>query len=115
HQPGRMQLGLGPSIAPAEAVVLLQVLVEVLDAPASVVRAVLLQQPGDLVDRHPPRRGFAQAPIEEPLQALLLVALPEAPELSFRPAVQVARLLRRHLPCPCAALLVAKLLHPSCL
>jgi len=52
-QAGRMQLRLHPGIAPAEAVLVLQLLEEMPHIPAQVVPAVFIQHPGSLLLRNP--------------------------------------------------------------
>ncbi len=80
NQASLVQLGLGPGIAPAKTVVFDQVIVEVLDRPARVNRAVLLQHPVNLVDRNPLGRGLAEAAVKQTLQSIGLMAIPPASE-----------------------------------
>jgi hypothetical protein len=82
HQSGRVQLRLGPGVAPAEPVLLLNMLVEMLHVPAH-VRAVLSQHPSHPVDRHPPSRRFAEPVIDQSGKPFLLIPAPVASELSF--------------------------------
>jgi hypothetical protein len=110
-QARRMQLRLGPGVAPAEAMALHQVLVEVLHVPANILRAVEGKHPLDLVYRNPPYRGLAKPLVQEPVEPLLLVPGPVAPELPLRAAQQLACLHRRQLPPLPAAQYIAKLLH----
>jgi hypothetical protein len=65
---------LEPRVAPAKAVILHQMLVEVLDGDALIALAV---KPLDLlgpIDRNPLARRLAEPPIQQPGFALLLVA-----------------------------------------
>src|SRR4029078_11584165 len=76
HQPRRMQLRLNPRVTPGEPRGPLQVLVKVLDVPAPVLAAILIEHPGDLVYRHPPRRSLVTALGSEGSKVLLLVTVP---------------------------------------
>ena len=58
---------------------LAQVIVEMLHRPAAVDRALLLQNPGNLIHRNPLRRGLAKATVEQTVQAMLSMTIPPAP------------------------------------
>jgi hypothetical protein len=60
EQPGRLQAQLDPGVAQAEAVVLAQLVVEVLGREAGVALAIQAQHRLDLVDRHASARGLAE-------------------------------------------------------
>src|SRR5947209_11763676 len=70
HKPRCVQLRLGPSVAPREAMLPLYMLVEMLHVPVHVLGPILTQHPGDLVDRHPLRRRLAKTPIRKPSQPI---------------------------------------------
>ena len=65
HKTRLLQADLGPGIAEPEAVVAHQVLVEVLGREVPIARAVLLQDPFDLVKRRAAPRGPPQAPVHK--------------------------------------------------
>src|SRR4029453_215724 len=79
-----MQLRLHKRVAPTKIMLLLQVLVEMLDRPTTVARAVLGQHPAHLVDRNPPGRCLAQPLVEQTLKPFFLVAAPVTSELPLR-------------------------------
>src|SRR5215831_12914300 len=115
HQSGRVQLRLGPGVAPAKLVLLLNVLVEMLHVPAHVVLAVLSQHPCHPVDRHPPSRRFAESAIDQSGKPFLLKPAPVAPELSFRNSQNLASLHCREFLALPSAQNIPKLLHPAVL
>jgi hypothetical protein len=115
HKTRRMQLRLHPGVAPAEIMLLLQMLVKVLDRPARVPRAVLRKHPVQLVDRHAPGRRLAQAFVEQTFKTFLLIAAPVAPELTLRTPQDLARIHHRKLSALPAAQYIDKLLHPAVL
>ena len=65
HKTRLLQADLGPGIAEPEAVAAHQVLVEVLGREVPIARAVLLQDPFDLVKRRAAPRGPPQAPLHK--------------------------------------------------
>ena len=65
HQTRPLQGGLGPAVAQAKAVMLAQMVVEVLHRPADMAGAVLLQHPLDPIHRDPARRRLAEAAVEQ--------------------------------------------------
>jgi hypothetical protein len=79
-QPGRLQAQLGPGVAQAKAVVLAQLVVEVLGGETAVALAIQGQHRLDLVDRHPPGGRLAEPSIEQAGGAVVLVAIPPAAE-----------------------------------
>jgi hypothetical protein len=114
-QARRVQLRLGPGVAPGEAVPPLKVLVEVLHVPAQIVGAVLSEHPGNLVHRNPLLRRLAQPSVGQAFNPRLLKPVPVAAELPLRTPQQLACLHRRQLfPLP-PAQNVPKLLHPAIL
>ena len=76
-----LQDALGPAVAQLELVLGPQPLVEVLDGEVEIARPVLLQQPFDPIDRHPPARHPAAPPIDQAFRPLRLVAIPEPPKV----------------------------------
>jgi hypothetical protein len=95
HQARRVQLRLHPGVAPPEAVVAHQALVEMLHVPAPVNLPIQLQHPPRIARRNPLRRRLAEPPVDQPLSPVLLVAPPIAPELPLRHPQQLARLHHR--------------------
>ncbi len=110
-QAGRVQLRLGPGVAPAKPVPLLKMLVKMLDVPAAIFGPVLVEHPFDLVDRHPLGRGLAQALVQQPGGPFFLVALPVAPKLPLRHPQNLPRVHCRQLPPLPTAQNVPELLH----
>src|SRR5437764_9340501 len=110
-----MQLRLGPGVAPPEAVLRAQVLVEMLHVPSHVMRPVFAQHPSDLVDWHSPGRFLAKPAVDQPRKSIFLVAAPVTPELPFRHPKYLSSLECRQLLALPAAQNVAKLLHPAVL
>src|SRR6516164_5987844 len=102
-------------VAPAKAMLLPQMLVEMLHVPAMVTRLVLAQQPRHLVGRHPSGRGLPQPFIKKPLKPFLLVAPAITSELPFRAAQDLAGLLCGKLSRLPPAQHITKLLHPAVL
>jgi hypothetical protein len=92
-QVGLYATGLHPGVAQAEIMLLLQMLVEMLDGPAAVMRAVFRKHPGHLVDWHPPRGRFAQPSAEQTLEPFFLVASPVTSELPLRATQDLASFL----------------------
>src|SRR5262252_3282790 len=84
HQTRRMQLRLGPRVAPAELVVANALLVKVLHVPTAVVRPVQLQHAIDLAALNAPGRGFAQPAVDQTRFAVVLEPIPVAPKLALR-------------------------------
>jgi len=115
HQPRPMQLRLHPGVAPAEPVIAPQMLVKMLHVPAPIRLPVQPQHPSLLPRRHPLRRRLAQPAVAQPLQPVLLVAIPVAPELTLRNAQQLPSLQHRQRPRFPAAQHIQKLLHPAVL
>ena len=76
-----LQDALGPAVAQLEPVLGPQPLVEVLDGEVKVTRPVLLQQPLDPIDRHPPARDPAAPPIDQAFRPLGLVAIAQPPKV----------------------------------
>ena len=114
-QTGRMQMGLGPGIAPAKTMVLAQVIVEMLDRPARVNRTVLLHHPVDLVDRHTLGRGLAKAPVKQAIQTLILMAAPPTPKRPLAHPQDLRRLKLAQLPLPHTIQNTLELLHSKLL
>ncbi len=115
HKPRRLQLHLGPGVAPAEVVLPLQVLVEVLHVPTHVVGPVLAKHPDNLVDRHPLARRLAKTPIRKPGQPILRETLPVTPELPLRHPENLASFNCRKLLALPAVQHILELLHPAVL
>jgi hypothetical protein len=93
RKPRPLQMQLEPRVAPTEAVVLDQMLVEVLDGEALIALAV---EPLDLlgpVDRNPLAGRLAQPTIDKPGLALILVSPGPAPEGSLAHPQKLRRLL----------------------
>src|SRR6516165_11574577 len=88
-----VQLRLHPGVAPAEIMLLAEMVEKVLHRPTRIVSAVLRKHPAHLVDRHPPGRRLAQSFVEQPCKPFLLVAPAVAPELPLRAAQDLARIL----------------------
>src|SRR5580692_10137259 len=80
HGAGPLQMQLGPRITPAEAVVLDQMLVEMLDREALVALAIKPLHLLGPIGRDPFARRLAKPPVDEARLALLLVSPPPAPE-----------------------------------
>ena len=92
REPRPLQMQLQPSVAPAEAVVLHQMLVEVLDGEALIAFAI---EPLHLlrpVGRDPPARRLAEPAVDEAGLAFLLIAACPAPECPLRHPKQLRRL-----------------------
>src|SRR6202044_1933358 len=85
HHPHPLKMKLGPGVAPAEAVILHQMLVEVLDREALVALAIEPLHLLGPVDRNPPARRLAEPAVQEPGLAFLLVTARPAPERSLAP------------------------------
>src|SRR5580693_4015182 len=93
HGAGPLQMQLGPRITPAEAVVLDQMLVEMLDREALVALAIEPLHFLGPVGRDPFARRFAKPPVDEARLALLLVTARPAPERPLAHPEQLGRLL----------------------
>jgi hypothetical protein len=78
--PHPLKVKLGPGVAPAEAMVLHQMLVEVLDGEALIALATEPLHLLGPVDRNTPARRLAEPAVQEPGLALLLVTARPAPE-----------------------------------
>ena len=115
HQPGRVQLGLGPGVAPAEPVMCREMIVEVLDCPANMAGAVLFHHPGNLIDRDPAPRGLAQATVEQAIEPFALEAHPPAPERPLAHPQYLRRLNLAQFPNPDPIQQTLELLHPKLL
>ena len=92
HDARPLKMQLQPGVAPTKAVVLDQMLVEVLDREALVALAI---KPLDLlrpVGRNPPARRLAEPPVDEPGLAVLLVSPRPAPERPLAHPEQLGRL-----------------------
>ena len=111
HQPGRMQLCLGPGVAPGEVVVANPVLVKMLHVPAPIDRPIELQHPVNLCRRDPLRRRLPQPPVDQPRLALLLEPIAVAAKLPLRHPQQLARLQHRQFPPFPTAQNIPKLQH----
>lgn len=90
-QAGLLEPHLGPRVAQAEPVIADQVLVEVLHREPLVALAVKPQHPIHFVHRHPLGRGLAEPAVQEPVEPLLPVAVPPAPERALAHPQQVRR------------------------
>jgi hypothetical protein len=66
HQPRRMQLRLGPGVAPPKPMLLANVIMEMLHVPSHVVRAVFTEHPNHLIDRHASGRFLAKPSVNQP-------------------------------------------------
>src|SRR6202044_3102305 len=66
HHAHPLKMKLGPGVAPAEAVILHQMLVEVLDGEALIALAIEPLHLLGPVDRNPLARCFAEPPIDKP-------------------------------------------------
>ena len=84
HQACALQGGLGPGVAPGEAMVGAEMVVEVLDRPARMAASVLLEHPFDPVGRHAARGRLVEPSVEQSVQAIVLVAAPVAAEAPAR-------------------------------
>ena len=115
YQTRPLQHRPGPAVAQGEAVMLAQMVVEVLDRPADMAGAVLLQHPLDPIHRHPPRRPLAEPAVEQAVQTFLFVAPPVAPEAALRHPQKLGRIQRRQTLRLVASQNIAKLLHPPLL
>src|SRR5580693_6823123 len=93
HGAGPLQMQLGPRITPAEAVVLDQMLVEMLDREALVALAIEPLHLLGPVGRDPFARRLAKSPVDEARLALLLVSPRPAPERPLAHPEQFGRLL----------------------
>src|SRR5215831_8778996 len=113
HQTRRMQLRLGPRVAPAELVVANALLVKVLHVPTAVVRPVQLQHAIDLAALNAPGRGLAQPAVDQTRFAVVLEPIPVAPKLALRHSQQFPGL--RQLPPFPAAQNISKLQHSTVL
>src|SRR5262249_33907150 len=89
HQPGRMQLCLGPRVAPRDLVTAPAVLVKILPFRAAILRRKNPQLPLVLVRFEASRRLLPQARVEQPRLAFLLEPLPVASELALRHSQQL--------------------------
>ena len=92
HKTRLLQADLGPGIAEPEAVVAHQVLVEVLGREVPIARAVLLQDPFDLVKRRAAPRGPPQAPVHKTRRPLGLVAVAKPAKMTLRHPQDLRRL-----------------------
>ena len=92
HKTRLLQADLGPGIAEPEAVAAHQVLVEVLGREVPIARAVLLQDPFDLVKRRAAPRGPLQAPVHKTRRPLGLVAVAKPAKMTLRHPQDIRRL-----------------------
>ena len=83
HHALPLKMQLQPGVAPAEAVILHQMLVEVLDREALIALAIKPLHFLAPVDRNPLARRLAEPPVEKAGLALLLVAARPSPERSL--------------------------------
>src|SRR5277367_6288802 len=90
--PHPLKMKLGPGVAPAEAVVLHQMLVEVLDREALIALAIEPLHLLGPVDRNPPARRLAEPAVQEPGLALLLVTPRPPAERPLAHSKQLRRL-----------------------
>ena len=93
HDARPLQVQLEPGVAPAEAVVLDQMLVEVLDRETLVALAVKPLHFLGPVRRDPLARRLAEPPVDEAGLAFLLVPPRPAPECPLAHPKQLGRLL----------------------
>src|ERR1700733_6819629 len=87
-----LQMQLEPGVAPAETMVLDEMLVEMLDREALVALAVEPLHFLRPVPRNPPARRLAEPAVDEPGLAFFLVAARPAPERPLRHPKQLGRL-----------------------
>ena len=90
HQARRVQLRLHPGVAPQEAVIAHQILVEMLHVPTPVQTPVQLQHQFGSRRRNPLGRRLANPLVDQTGEPVLLVAIPIAPELALRHPQQFA-------------------------
>src|SRR5262245_46011829 len=83
HQAGGLQPELGPGVAKREAVMLAQLVVEMLGGEPAVALAVEAEHLANLVDRHPSGRGLTEPPIEQSRRAFALIAISPAAEAAL--------------------------------
>ena len=88
-----LKMQLGPGVAPPKAVILHQMLVEVLDGEARVALAIKPLHLLRPVHRDPPARSLAEPPIDKAGFALLLVAARPSPKRPNVDPKQLGRLL----------------------
>ena len=88
-----LQMQLRPSVAPAEAVVLHQMLVEMLDREALVTLAIEPLHLLGAIGRDPLARRLAEPPVDKAGLAFLLVTARPAPERPLAHPEQLGRLL----------------------
>src|SRR3984885_11538006 len=93
-----LQMQLQPGVAPAETMVLDEMLVERLDREALVTLAIKPLHLFGPVNRNPLARGLAEPAVDEPGLALLLIAPRPAPERPLAHPEQLRRLLLIELP-----------------
>src|SRR5580693_856262 len=93
RKPRPLQMQLRPGVAPAEAVVLDQMLVEMLDREALVALAIEPLHLLGPIGRDPFARRLAKPPVDEARLALLLVSPRPAPERPLAHPEQFGRLL----------------------
>ena len=95
-----LQDALGPAVAQLELVLRPQPLVEVLDGEVEVARPVLLQQPLNPVDRHPPARDPAAPPVDQTFRPLRLVAVAQPAKVALAHPQHLRRLATAQCPAP---------------
>src|SRR5664279_5507475 len=93
HDPRPLEMQLEPGVAPAEAVVLDEMLVEMLDRETMVTLAVEPLHFLGPIRRNPPARRLAEPPIDEAGLTLLFVTARPAPERPLAHPEQLRRLL----------------------
>src|SRR5271168_1225033 len=93
RQPHPLQVQLGPGVAPAEAVILHQMLVEVLDGEALVALAIKSLDLLRPVGWNPLARRLAKPPIDKSGLAFLLIPALPAPERPLAHPQELRRLL----------------------
>ena len=93
HQPFPLQVKLGPGVAPAKAVILHQMLMEVLDGETLVALAIERLHLLGPVDRNPLARRLAEPLVQKPRLALLIAPVAPAPKRPLAHPKQLRRLL----------------------
>ena len=91
--PAHCRCSFEPGVAPAEAVVLHQMLVEMLDRKTLVALAIEPLHFLRPIARNPPARRLAEPPVQKPGLAFLLVTARPAPERPLAHPKQLGRLL----------------------
>ena len=92
HHARPLKMQLRPGVAPAKAVILDQMLVEVLDREALITLAVERLHLLGPVDRNPLARRLAEPPVDKARLAVLLIAARPSPECPLAHPEQFGRL-----------------------